>query len=113
MSMSPAIRNWQSQPPPGGWSITYTLPGTDQKWVLPGLPNKIVLGIAEVQKANGIFQGFGVVWDYCNAIWTERDPARALPYSTSKGGRVQPARTTTMSRSTVRAKQSKGCSRCG
>ena len=112
MSMSPAIRGWQNQPPPGGWAITYTLPGTDQKWTLSGLPNKIVLGISEVQKANNIFEGYGVIWDYCNAIWTARDPARALAYRDSVGVQ-QVAAATAMSRSTARAKVSVGCTRCG
>jgi hypothetical protein len=114
MSMKPAIRNWQSHPPPGGWTITYTLPGTSQQWVFAGLPGKVVGAIADVQRANGIFAGFGPIWDLCNAIWTERDPVRALPYNTSAGQPVQPAQTSyTMPRSTARAKQSVGCRRCG
>lgn len=111
MSMSPAIRGWQNSPPPGGWSIKYTLPGTTQEWFLTGLPNKVVLGIAEVQKANDIFEGFGPIWDLCNAIWVARDPARALPYRTSKGVPQETA-AHRLSRTVARSKVSHGCSSC-
>ena len=114
--MKPAIRNWQSQPPSGGWAIDYTLPGTEQKWFFQGLPNAIVEGIADVQQANKVFVGYGPIWDMCNAIWTKRDPHRALSYTTSTGeGKqklVSGAIQSPSSRSAMRARISKPCSRC-
>jgi hypothetical protein len=112
MSMKPAIRNWQSQPPTGGWAIEYTLPGTDQKWLFQGLPHSIVEGIAEVQGANGIFKGYGPVWDMANAIWTKRDPKRALSYTESTGDRITSSSPAPLSRSTTRARVTKPCARC-
>jgi len=113
--MSPAIRNWQAQPPSGGWSIEYTLPGTEQRWLFKGLPHAIIEGIAEVQQANGIFDGYGPIWDMANAIWTKRDPDRALGFTTTSGQRVQKLVVTSpakLSRTTLRAAATKACGRC-
>ena len=81
---SPAIRNWQAQPPPGSWAITYTL--NDQQWfVNEGNPHAIVAKIADIQKRNSAFTTSGAIWDFCNNIWTGRDPKRALSYTDSTG----------------------------
>ena len=116
MSMKPAIRNWQSQPPSGGWAIEYTLPGTEQKWLFKGLPHAVVEGIADVQGANKVFEGYGPIWDLCNAIWTKRDPRRALSYTTSSGARqflrVSGAILDPRNRSAMRARVTKPCGRC-
>lgn len=107
--LSPAIRSHQLRPPNGGWSIWYELDG--QKWLFEkGGPYGIVESIAEVQQANGRFVSYGHIWDYCNKIWTERDPARALPYTESAGIGNNPPRTVT--RITARAIYRAGCSSC-
>ena len=116
MSMKPAIRNWQSQPPNGGWAVEYVLPGTEQKWFFKGLPNAIVEAIADVQQANKIFDGYGPIWDMLNKIWTTRDPHRALDYTLSDGTRKQRLVSGKIvpptSRAALRARISKPCSRC-
>ena len=114
--MSPAIRGWQNQPPQGGWAIDYTLPGTEQKWLFKGMPHSIIEGIAEVQQANKVFDGYGKIWDMANAIWTKRDPHRALSYTESTGAKkpmlVSGSIVNPKKRSTLRAKITKPCGRC-
>jgi hypothetical protein len=119
MAFSPAIRNWQSQPPNGGWAIEFILKDKDghpHKWYFKGLPNAIVEAISDVQKANDIFDGYGPVWDHCNAIWTKRDPKRATSYSTISGTKINSTTSKAFikpqSRTAHRARVSKPCGRC-
>jgi len=88
MSLAPAIRNYQSQPPNGGWGIDFELGG--QHWWVKASPYKMVEKIAGIQKANGKFDGYAPIWDMLNQIWTNNDPKRALPYADSKGTRHLP-----------------------
>jgi hypothetical protein len=74
---SPQIKQWQSRPIQGGWGLSYELMG--QSWsITSSNPYNTVAKIAQIQRVNGQFDGEGPIWDYCNAIWAARDPARAL-----------------------------------
>ena len=120
MSFSPAIRNWQAQPPVGGWALTYSITdgsGEEHKWFFQGLPHSIIEGVAEVQKANNIFDGYGKIWDWANDTWTKRDPKRALSYSREDGTYVaSPMVSGAVASPTIRgarsARVTKPCSRC-
>lgn len=70
------LRQWEMRPPPGGWRVNYTERG--RAYSLKGSPPSIVERIAVIQKEAGTFNGYTAIWDYCNAIWCRRDPARCL-----------------------------------
>lgn len=82
----PLIKQWQSRPPAGGWGIKYELLG--QVWTIDGpTPQRIVEQIAQIQRQNRAYSSHQAIWDYCNAIWTERDPARAVVQKASPAPR--------------------------
>lgn len=68
------------QPPRGGWTITMNIKGQD--FVFRGTPRRIVSEISLVLKKNGEYNGDEPIWDYCNDIWCEREPARCMKKST-------------------------------
>jgi hypothetical protein len=75
--MSCSIRNSQTRPIPGGWSLNYDHNG--QAFRITGhSPNAIVERIASIQRANNSYQGDKDIWSYCNAVWEARAPERAV-----------------------------------
>lgn len=75
--MSCKIRHHSLRPIPGGWSLPYEQGG--QAFHITGhSPNAIVERIAVLQRANGAYQGDQEIWDYCNAVWLEKAPSRAM-----------------------------------
>ena len=77
--MKPLIRNWQSFPPSGGWSVEYTLEG--QSFTYTGSPSRIVSQIRRLLEGNGLYNGDAEIWTYCNKIWCERSPDRCIRVS--------------------------------
>ena len=72
----PAIRNWESMPPSGGWRISIGIKG--QTFNFTGSPHSIVSGIAGVQKRNNDYRGDEWIWNHCNSVWCARSPERCL-----------------------------------
>lgn len=72
----PAIRGYEISPPTGGWRIHIGVLG--QSFTFNGNSTSVVKQIADIQKKNNVYEGEGVIWEYCNRQWCERDPKRCL-----------------------------------
>jgi hypothetical protein len=78
--LGPAIRNWETMPPPGGWSLSYIFNG-NSFGVTGQSAHSIVEGIAAILRNNGVKFDHAKreeVWAFCNGIWCARDPKRCL-----------------------------------
>jgi hypothetical protein len=79
----PAIRNWQMQPPQGGWSVTVSFRGYE-RFLNGSDPHQIL------SQAKAFARGVGHTpepWEIesmLNGVWTSRDPGRALPTAVHK-----------------------------
>lgn len=73
----PAIRNYETRPPVGGWGVEYTLRG--QKFTLTGGWNVVAQKLARLQKRNGEFRSMDDVFEYLNNAWCAKDPERCMP----------------------------------
>lgn len=78
-----AIKHHNLRPIPGGWGLDYFING--EKFEIRGpTPQRIVDAIAQIQNTNGVFEGYHKIWNYCNTIWCERAPERALVHFPKK-----------------------------
>jgi hypothetical protein len=73
----PAIRNWKTQPPAGGWGFTYTGPN-GQKFQCSGITaNRVIAQLTDILKMNAWYVSDAHTWATANDIWTARSPDRA------------------------------------
>ncbi len=78
MPQEPAIRNWRSSPPQGGWGINYTppeSPGTQ----FPASGNsytEVLTKIHKWRKNNGWPNDSEGVFSFANQVWCQKDPGR-------------------------------------
>lgn len=63
-------------PPNGGWHIQIMI--KDQEFTFTGSPGRIVDAISALQIKNAVYTGEDDIWEYCNKVWCDRDPARCI-----------------------------------
>jgi len=82
--MTPRIRSWRLQPPRGGWGVPYYV-GGHQMISNSRKPEQVVREVYKFGVKGGKIKSIGDAWDYCNDIWTKRDPERAMPSERPRG----------------------------
>lgn len=73
----PAIRNYETRPPVGGWGVEYIYRG--QKFDMTGGWRTVAQKIERLHKRNSDPITMDAIFDYLNPIWCSRDPGRCMP----------------------------------
>lgn len=72
----PSIKNYQNQPPTGGWNVIYEFRG--QEFPFTGHWRQIATKVKRLHAKNGSRISTEEVFKQLNAIWCARDPGRCM-----------------------------------
>lgn len=81
-AFEPAIRNWKNQPPAGGWPFTYIAENRQRFFIESHDPKRCVELLTDILRLNKWFISDAHTWAIANAVWTSRDPKRAMAGAT-------------------------------
>lgn len=72
----PTIKNYQQQPPTGGWAVDYTFRG--QNFYFTGNWRQVADQVRRLHAKNGSRIGTNEIFKELNALWCAKDPARCM-----------------------------------